>query len=317
MIASDLDAARSGLSNVTVIPNTYPRPPRPAGNPAAAGPPVVLFQGTLWYPPNIDAAEWLAERIAPRIRAAVPAAEVRLVGRPSTSVTRLHRPGVLTVVGQVPSMEEELARASVAVVPIRYGGGTRVKILESFAHRVPVVSTTLGAEGLDVEDDVHLLLADDPDEFAAAIVRLLGDSRLRLRLTAAAETLYLERYESRVADEAVRRLVEDVAASAPVRRRPSSWTRRPDRRIRPRPCVGRRCPCGDGGRGRAPAPRSPRRVGRSRGAGRAVRICPWETTCRQPRMSVAITGRPLAAASMADRGKPSRYEGSTKRSKPG
>ena len=82
---------------------------------------------------------------------------------------------VLTVVGQVPSTEEELARGSVVVVPIRYGGGTRVKILESFAHRVPVVSTTLGAEGLDVEDGVHVLLADDPDEFAAAIVRLLGD----------------------------------------------------------------------------------------------------------------------------------------------
>ena len=214
VIASELDAARSGLSNVTVIPNTYPRPRRPAGNPAAGGPPVVLFQGHLGYPPNIDGAQWLATAIVPLIRAAVPATEVRLVGRPGTNVTQLHRPGVLTVVGQVPSMEEELARASVAVVPVRYGSGTRVKVLESFAHRVPVVSTTLGAEGLDVEDGVHLLLADDPEEFAAATVRLLGDLRLRVRLSEAAEALYLDRYDGRVADQGVRRLVEDVARAS-------------------------------------------------------------------------------------------------------
>ena len=211
VIASDLDAARSGLPNVSVIPNTYPRPQRPVGNPAAGGPPVLLFQGNLGYPPNIDAAQWLATAIAPLVRVAVPEAEVRLVGRPGTNVTQLHRPGVVTVVGEVPSMEEELVRATVAVVPIRYGSGTRVKILESFAHRVPVVSTTLGAEGLDAEDGVHLLLADDPEEFAAATVRLLGDSRLRARLTEAAEALYLDRYDGRLADRRVRRLVEDVA----------------------------------------------------------------------------------------------------------
>jgi glycosyltransferase involved in cell wall biosynthesis len=211
VVPSDLDAARSGLPNVTVIPNTYPRPERPVGHPATARAPILLFQGSFGYPPNIDGAEWLAAEIAPRIRAAVPATEVRLVGRPATTVTRLHQPGVLTVVGPVPSMEDELARASVAVVPIRYGGGTRVKILESFAHRVPVVSTSLGAEGLDVEDGVHLLVADDPEQFAAATVRLLEDGGLRARLTEAAEARYLERYDGRLADEGVRRLVEGLA----------------------------------------------------------------------------------------------------------
>jgi glycosyltransferase involved in cell wall biosynthesis len=214
VIASRLDAARSGLSNVTVIPNTYPRPRRPAGDPAASGPPVVLFQGNLGYPPNIDAAQWLATAIAPLIRAAVPGTEIRLVGRPGTNVTQLHRPGVLTVVGEIPSMDEELTRASVAVVPVRYGSGTRVKILESFAHRVPVVSTTIGAEGLDVENGVHLLLADDPAEFAAATERLLSDPELRVRLTKAAEARYLDRYDGRVADQGVRRLVEDVARAS-------------------------------------------------------------------------------------------------------
>jgi len=214
VVPSSSDAARSGFSNVTVIPNTYPRPQHPVGDPAAEKPPIVLFQGTLRYPPNIDAAEWLAQTIAPRIRAAVPETEIQLVGRPATSVTRLHQPGVLTVVGQVPSMEEYLARASVVVVPVRYGSGTRIKILESFAHRVPVVSTSVGAEGLDVEDGVHLLLADDPEDFAAATARLLRDTQLRVRLTDAAEALYLDRYDGRVADDGVRRLVEDLAAAS-------------------------------------------------------------------------------------------------------
>ena len=214
VIASELDAARSGLPNVTVIPNTYPRPHAPVGNPVASGPPVLLFQGNLSYPPNIDAARWLATDIAPLIRAGAPATEVRLVGRPGANVSQLHLPGTLTVVGEVPTMEEELARASVAVVPMRYGSGTRIKILESFAHRVPVVSTTLGAEGLGVEDGVHLLLADEPEEFAAATVRLLGDPKLRQRLTQAAEALYLDRYDGRLADQSVRRLVRDVARTS-------------------------------------------------------------------------------------------------------
>ena len=97
------------------------------------------------------------------------------------------------------------------MVPVRYGGGTRVKILESFAHRVPVVSTSLGAEGLDVEDGVHLLIADDPEQFAAAVVRLLRDAQLRVRLTEAAEARYLDRYDGREVDQGIRRLFGDLA----------------------------------------------------------------------------------------------------------
>ena len=90
------------------------------------------------------------------VRAHVPDFQVRLVGKPVPGVERLHAPPEMTVVGVVPTMESELARADIAVVPIRYGSGTRFKILESFAHRVPVVSTTVGAEGLRVENGVHL-----------------------------------------------------------------------------------------------------------------------------------------------------------------
>jgi len=211
VIASELDVARSGMSNVTAIPNTFPRPRSPAGDPTADRPPVLLLQGHLGYPPNIDAAQWFARTILPLIRLAAPSTELRLVGRPGASVMKLSEAGVVTVVGQVPSMDVELAKATVAVVPMRYGSGTRVKILESFANRVPVVSTRLGAEGLDVEDGVHLLLADDPDAFAAAVVQLLTDARLRQRLTEAAEQRYLDSYDRHVADLAVRRLVDDLS----------------------------------------------------------------------------------------------------------
>jgi glycosyltransferase involved in cell wall biosynthesis len=172
---------------------------------------VVLFQATFDYTPNVDAAEWLVTEVAPRLRARLPGVEVRLVGTPVPGVQRHHRPPAITVVGTVPAMETELERADIAVVPIRYGSGTRLKILESFAHRVPVVSTTVGAEGLQVVHGVHLLLADDPEAFAAACERLLTETDLRTQLVDAAEELYLERYERSTARVRIEALVREVA----------------------------------------------------------------------------------------------------------
>ena len=137
-------------------------------------------------------------------------ARIRLVGKTTPVIDALHRPPSVTVVGSVPAMDPELAGADIAVVPLRIASGTRLKILESFAHRIPVVSTTLGAEGLDVTDGVHLLLADDADAFAAACHRLLVDAALRARLADAAEDLYLRRYQWSTAEGAVERLVHDV-----------------------------------------------------------------------------------------------------------
>ena len=96
--------------------------------------------------------------------------------------------------GEVAEVGAELAAADIAVVPIRFGGGTRIKILEAFAYRIPVVSTTVGCEGLDVVDGEHLLIADDPAAFAAACVRLHEDADLRARLVTAAAQLWETRY---------------------------------------------------------------------------------------------------------------------------
>ena len=108
------------------------------------------------------------------------------------------------------SMEPELAAADLVVVPLRMGSGTRLKILEAFAHRVPVVSTRVGAEGLAVVDGTHLLLADQPASFASACARLCNDVGFRQRVVDAAERLFKERYESTVARDRIHRVVRSL-----------------------------------------------------------------------------------------------------------
>ena len=154
-------------------------------------PPTILLQGSLHYGPNMDAVEWLLGKSHLHCgqRSPGPRSGWSATPCPGSGAGTARRP--VTVVGSVPDMEPELARADIAVVPLRIGSGTRLKILESFAHRVPVVSTTIGADGLDVRDGVHLLLADTAEDFASACQRLLVDVDLRKRLMDAAESLYL------------------------------------------------------------------------------------------------------------------------------
>jgi glycosyltransferase involved in cell wall biosynthesis len=210
LLASSDDARRVTLPHVTVVPNTYRRPSRPVGKVQPEIPPTLLFQGTFDYAPNVDGAGWLVAEVGPRIRARMPGTVIRLVGKTTGAVDELHDPPDVVVVGRVPEMEPELARADVAVVPVRYASGTRLKILESFAHRLPVVTTTVGAEGLDVEPGVHLLVADDGEAFAAACAQLVDDQALRRRLVDAAERQFLERYESQVARDRIGALVSEL-----------------------------------------------------------------------------------------------------------
>jgi polysaccharide biosynthesis protein PslH len=216
VLCSDEDVRRSGLSNAVCIPNTYARPEQSVGHIEVGELPTILLQGSLNYAPNMDAVEWLVEEIAPKLWARVPGAEIRLVGRPTSGVELKHRPPAISVVGRVPDMEPELARADIVVVPLRIGSGTRLKILEAFAHRIPVVATTVGADGLDVRDGVHLLIADDAESFAGACQRLLEDLELRKRLVDAAEELYLQRYEWSATKARLQGLVREVAASPTV-----------------------------------------------------------------------------------------------------
>jgi glycosyltransferase involved in cell wall biosynthesis len=214
VVASDLDAGRAGrrrVEHVQVIANGYPTIAHPVGRAGVGTPPTVLFQGLLRYPPNIDAARWLAAEVGPALRRLVPDVEIRVVGEHSPDLFSLDDRPRFTVAGRVPDIAAELARADVVVVPVRYGSGTRLKILEAFAQRVPVVSTALGAEGLGAEDGIHLLLGDTAPDLAEACARLLREPGLRESLVSRAHELFLERFQSGVIEQDVARLAREVA----------------------------------------------------------------------------------------------------------
>jgi sugar transferase (PEP-CTERM/EpsH1 system associated) len=137
----------------------------------------LVFTGSMDWLPNEDAILWFVGEILPRVRTAVPDATLTVVGRnPTPRIVELGKRELgVRVTGGVPDVRPYLARGAAFVVPIRIGGGTRLKIYEAMAMELPVVSTTVGAEGLPVEPDREFLRGDDPEAFAAAVVRLLRD----------------------------------------------------------------------------------------------------------------------------------------------
>jgi len=207
--AEDLRA--DGARRVEVVPNGVAadelRPAPPSPEPAT-----VLFTGTLSHPPNSDGIRWFAATAWRRVRAARPEAKLLVVGRePPRSVRELDGREGIEVVGPVADMAPWFARATAVVVPLRSGGGTRLKILEAFAGGRAVVSTRVGAEGLDVTDGRELVLADREEDIADGVLALLGDAGRRERLAAASRDLAERRYDWRVLgdqlDEVLRRVV--------------------------------------------------------------------------------------------------------------
>jgi glycosyltransferase involved in cell wall biosynthesis len=143
----------------------------------------LLFLGSLDYLPNGDAVRYLCQSILPILRAHAPLTRVRIVGQgASPALLALARHEDIDMVGMMPDVTPEYVRAGIVIVPLRAGSGTRIKILEAFSFRRPVVSTSAGAEGLDVKHEKHLLIADTPEEFACACLRLMKDAGLRERL---------------------------------------------------------------------------------------------------------------------------------------
>jgi glycosyltransferase involved in cell wall biosynthesis len=157
--------------------------------PSSAAPPRVVFTGSMDWEPNIDAMEYFCAQIWPRILAEFPHAIFQIVGRtPFPRVQRLASKSVV-VTGTVPSVTDYLRDATVVVVPLRIGGGTRLKIYEAMAMGKALVSTSIGAEGLTFENGRDLLLADDANSFADAILLLLRDAQVRRRFEQAAVEL--------------------------------------------------------------------------------------------------------------------------------
>lgn len=155
----------------------------------------LIYSGALTYSANYDAMDYFLKDIFPLIQAEVPEASLQITGSTrGVALEALALNSQVTFTGYVDDIRLLIAGSSVCVVPLRQGAGTRLKILEAMALGTPVVSTTKGAEGLEVEAGTHLLLADGPAEFAAQTVRLLRDPLLCQRLTTQALQLVQEKY---------------------------------------------------------------------------------------------------------------------------
>ena len=150
--------------------------------------PLVVFVGAMDWEPNIDGVEYFCEQILPAMKAHQPSVKFRIVGRnPDKRVQRWASESI-EVTGRVPSVVDHLRDATAVIVPLRIGGGTRLKIYEAMACGRAVVSTSIGAEGLSVHHGRDILLADNPQDFAQAVVQVLTDQNFRrnLELNAAA-----------------------------------------------------------------------------------------------------------------------------------
>jgi len=207
-----------GARRMRVVPNAVDvEHYRPPAEGERSG---VLFVGNFQNLPNVDALEYFLAEIWPRVRERRPGARLSLVGaKMSEEILALDGEDGVEVVGAVPDMRPYYHRHRVLAVPLRAGSGTRLKLFEAFAAGIPAVSTTLGAEGIACRDRTHLLLADDPESFAAALLELLEDDDLHRRLADAALELVAARYDwsaaARVNLEGVRELVAARGSEAP------------------------------------------------------------------------------------------------------
>lgn len=189
------------VDNVRVIPNAVniqnvsPLPEKPT----------LMLLGTFNYQPNIVAADYLIARIWPRVLASIPDARLLIAGNKCENIRGFgNRPSHVDFLGFVADLEELYRKSSVACCPILSGGGTRIKILEAAAFGKPVVSTTVGAEGLGLRDGAEIIIRDDPRSFADACIRLLRCKELAASIGGAARRLVSQRYERNRVIEKVR-----------------------------------------------------------------------------------------------------------------
>lgn len=173
-------------------------------------PHTLVFNGLLDYRPNLDASLFLVDEVLPLVRRSHPDARVVIVGRGGPAeLAQLRRPHV-EATGEVPDVRPYLGQAEAVVVPIMAGSGTRFKVVEGLAMEKPMVSTAVGSEGIGVEDGKHLLIADTPEAFAAAIVRLFDDAALARSLGRVGRDFVQREYSWDRAGERLEALYEKV-----------------------------------------------------------------------------------------------------------
>jgi len=182
--------------NVFVIPNMFEVNGKKLCSVDQIKEPEMLFCGMMSYPPNQAAVMFFVEKVFPLIRNQVPNAHLTIVGKhtPENIMKLGSMPGI-TAAGYVPSMDPYYEKAAVFVVPLLNGGGTRIKILEAMSYERPVVSTSIGAEGIDVVHGENILIGDQPEEFARQCIELLQNPRKRKEIAVQGYRLVKEHYD--------------------------------------------------------------------------------------------------------------------------
>lgn len=210
-VCSDEDRGYLAVPNCAVVPNGYPVPPLQSGDSVGSKGtgPCLLFVGALTYEPNRLGVEWFVDEVLPVIRASVPEAEFVVVGDHDGVDVSAWQACDVTFAGWVADVGDYYASARVAVVPLRSGGGTRVKVIEALARSVPLVSTSFGCAGHDLAAGDELLVADDVAEFADRCCELLTDASLCARVVDAGR----RRYETTLTSETTANAVHQLAAS--------------------------------------------------------------------------------------------------------
>jgi len=206
---------------VTVVPTGVDTAQfSPSSEPASENP-LAVFVGAMDWEPNVDAVKYFCAEIWPLVLKEIPEARFRIVGRnPDRRVEALAGSSV-EVTGRVPSVVEHLREAAVVVVPLRVGGGTRIKIYEAMAAGKAVISTTVGAEGLDVHDGQDIVLADTPANFAESVVTLLREKGARDKMGCSAREL-ASRYGWPVIGAKFREILQRVHRESATKRAPVS-----------------------------------------------------------------------------------------------
>lgn len=172
--------------------------------------PRILFSGTLCYEPNEEGIDWFGREVWPQLKRELPGVRWMIVGRaPSPPIRALAASdSQIELSADVPSLEPFLASADVGICPLFSGSGTRLKILEAFSSGLPMVSTSVGVEGIAAENSEHLMIADSPVDFLGAIVSLIRDRELAKRLSLKSRRLAVERYDwAQIADDAASELM--------------------------------------------------------------------------------------------------------------
>jgi glycosyltransferase involved in cell wall biosynthesis len=174
----------------------------------------MVFTGLMGYRPNSEGITWFLDQVFPLIQAEVPDATLAIVGSGPSRALLARASDRITVTGWVKDIRPYVSRGQVYLVPLLVGGGTRLKALEAMAMRKPIVTTSVGCEGIDLVPGESALFEDDPRAFAAAVVRLFRDRDLRTRLAGRAHALAAERYGWGAIGELLDRVVRAVAPAA-------------------------------------------------------------------------------------------------------